>query len=557
MTCATIRFACLSGLIALLLIAGAPDLLGQTPSTTLKRVIVSEESHVASAGVVFDGRVLFRVAAVPAYTAEERAEVIAARIHEFADDLTVPPVAVRVMERSDSSDVMAGLRLLVSVVDADAALEGVERARLAEGLATKVRQAIIRYRSERTPEELWRSAGFAAAASLFFAIAVILVLWAARRLNALVEGRLSERIPSVQVQSYQILGAGQIWGGLKVIAKVVGLLLFLATAYVYLQFVLGLFPWTRPVADRLLEYFLDPLAVISRAVAAEIPNLILIVLIVLITRYTLKAVRSFFRAIGRGSITFAGFDADWAMPTYKILRVGIVAFSVIVAYPYVPGSESAAFQGITIFLGIILSLGSTSVISNIIAGHTMTYRRAYKVGDRVKIQDTVGDVMDMHLLVTHLRSLKNEVVAVPNSLIMNSQVVNFSALAREQGLILHRHIGISYEVPWRQVEAMLLEAVGRCPGFLKDPPPFVLQQGFGEFSLTYEVNAYCADAGSMPALYTALDRSIIDVFKEKGVQIMTPVYVAEPQAQRAIAETDQPGPPTGTAALRHLGNKPA
>jgi small-conductance mechanosensitive channel len=557
MTYAVLRFAKLFGLVALVLAAGVPGLSGQERAETLRRVVAPSQTRVTVAPVEFDGRVLFRVAAVPAYSAPERAQVIADRIKELAKDLTVPPVAVRVMERADSSDVVAGLRLLANIVNSDAELEGTDRTKLAERLATEIRQAIVRYRGERSPEKLWKGGASAAIATLVFVLGIVLVMWVGRRCNALVARRLSKRIPSVRVQSYQILRAEQIWGVLRTVVKFVGFLAFLAASYLYLQFVLGLFPWTRPIADRLLEYLLDPLALVSRAVAAEIPSLILIVLIVLITRYILKAARSFFAAIGRGRIAFAGFDPDWAMPTYKILRFGVIAFAVVIAYPSVPGSDSAAFKGMTIFLGVILSLGSTSVISNIIAGHTMTYRRAYKVGDRVKIQDTVGDVVEMHLLVTHLRTLKNEIVAVPNSLIMNSQVVNYTVLAREHGLILHRTIGIGYEAPWRQVEAMLLEAAGRTPGFLKDPPPFVLQLGFGEFCITYELNAYCADARAMPELYTALDRSIVDVFNEYGVQIMTPAYISDPQKPKVVPKADWYPPPAHGAPPRKLDKKSA
>jgi len=548
--CLALRVATLLGVAALLLVAGLPTSWGQQRGERLHTIQAPSQIQAPAAPVQFDGRVLFRLGPAPGYSAEERARLVANRIRKLAGDLAVPPVAIRVIERAQSSDVVAGLGLLVRVFASDAEIAETARTQLAERMASEIRRAVVRYRVERSPERLWKGAGLAAIATLLFALAIVLVLWAGKRCDAWITRRLSKRIPSVKVQSYQILRAEQVWGLLRSIVKFFGLLAFLTASYLYLQFVLGLFPWTRPIAERLLQYLLDPLVLVSQAVVAEIPSLILIVLIVLITRYGLKAARSFFAAIERGSITFSGFDQDWAMPTYKILRFAVVAFAVVIAYPYVPGSESAAFKGMSIFLGIILSLGSTSVISNIIAGHTMTYRRAYKVGDRVKIQDTIGDVVEMHLLVTHLRTLKNEIVAVPNSLIMNSQVVNYTALAREHGLILHRTIGIGYDVPWRQVEAMLLEAAGRTPDLLKDPPPFVLQLGFGEFCINYELNVYCADERAMPVLYTALDRNIVDVFNEYRVQIMTPAYISDPQKPKVVPKQDWHAPPAGEAAQR-------
>ena len=180
------------------------------------------------------------------------------------------------------------------------------------------------------------------------------------------------------------------------------------------------------------------------------------------------------------------------------MRTGIVAFGLVVAYPYIPGSGSGAFKGVSIFLGVIFSLGSSSAISNIIAGYTMTYRRAFRVGDRVAIGEVTGDVSEIRLQVTHLHAVKNEEVVVPNSTILNSNVVNYSALARKKGLILHTTVGIGYETPWRQVEAMLILAAERTPrASLREPAPFVLETALGDFCITYEINVYAGDARAM------------------------------------------------------------
>jgi small-conductance mechanosensitive channel len=482
----------------------------------------------ATAPVYFDGRILFMIGPDPKRSAEARAEATADGISDFARDRAIPASGLRVLERTQTSDIMAGARLLLRIGDADAERLGKDRAQLAALYASDIRSAVESYREARSPERLWKAFGLALLATAIFLGAIFLVLRSWRSIKAMVEQRLAKRIPSVKVQTFQILSAHQIWAALSLLGEFLGLLAFLIGGYLYLQFTLRLFPWTQALAERLLTYILDPLLVIGNAVGAEIPNLILILLVVVITRYVLKLTRSFFQAIGRGAIAFAGFEPYWAMPTYRILRILIVAFAVVMIYPYVPGSESAAFQGMTIFLGVVLSLGSTSVISNIIAGHTMTYRRAFRVGDRVRIGETVGDVAEMRLLVTHLRTPRNEMVAVPNSLIMNNQVVNYTALAEEEGIALHRRIAVGYEVPWRKVETLLLEAAGNTEGLVTDPPPFVLQLGFGEFAVNYEINAFCRDATKVPELYTALDRNILDAFNREGVQIMTPAYVADP-----------------------------
>ena len=230
----------------------------------------------------------------------------------------------------------------------------------------------------------------------------------------------------------------------------------------------------------------------------------------------------------------SGFDADWAQPTYKIVRLLVVVFALVVAYPYIPGAESPAFRGLSLFFGILVSLGSSSTISNIIAGYSQTYRRMFKVGDRVRIDEVTGDVVEVRLLVTHLHTVKNEEVIVPNSKILSGDVVNFSSLARTRGLILHTTVGIGYETPWRQVAAMLRMAADRTTGLLKDPEPFVRQKSLGDFAVTYELNAYCGNAQAMNALYSDMHRNILDVFNEYGVQIMTPAYEGDPAEPKVV-----------------------
>jgi small-conductance mechanosensitive channel len=279
---------------------------------------------------------------------------------------------------------------------------------------------------------------------------------------------------------------------------------------------------------------LGPLITIGRGLATIIPDLIFLAILFIITRWGLKLIRLFFNAVGRGEVSLAGFDAAWADATYRLVRVAVIILVLVVAYPYIPGSESEAFKGISIFMGVLFSLGASSAVSNMIAGYLITYRRAFKAGDRVKIGDALGDVTEMRLQVTHLRTVKNEEVIVPNSNILNNEVVNYSSLARKQGLILHTTVAINYSTPWRQVEAMLLAAAERTRGLLKQPAPFVLQKALGDFAVTYEINVYCDNAQAMGVLYTELHRNILDVFNEYGVQIMVPAYEGDPETPKVV-----------------------
>jgi small-conductance mechanosensitive channel len=274
-----------------------------------------------------------------------------------------------------------------------------------------------------------------------------------------------------------------------------------------------------------------------------IPDIVFLAVLILITRYVLKLVRLFFDSVGSGTVKLQQFDAEWAVPTYRLVRFLIIAFALVVAYPYIPGSGTDAFKGISVFIGVVFSLGSGSLMGNLIAGYSMTYRRAFKVGDWIKVGEHVGQVLEMRMLATHLRTAKNEKVILPSSLIVGSEVVNFNALAHERGLILHTTVGVGYEVPWRQVEAMLLEAAARTSGLLPDRAPFVLQLSLDTFNVVYEINVYCSTPEGMRLRYTELHRNILDVFNEYGVQIMTPAYEGDPFDRKVVPRDQWYAPP--------------
>jgi small-conductance mechanosensitive channel len=265
-----------------------------------------------------------------------------------------------------------------------------------------------------------------------------------------------------------------------------------------------------------------------------IPNLVFLGILIVVTRYGLKLIRALFDSVAVGTITWKGFDPDWGLPTYRLVRILVIAFAVVVAYPHIPGSESGAFKGVSLLIGLIFSLGSSSLIGNLIAGYSMTYRRAFRVGEVVKIGQHMGNVEQIRLLVTHLRTIKNEEVIVPNSNILASEVINYSSMANARGLILHTTVGIRYDVPWRQVEAMLLEAAARTEGLRRDPSPFVLQMELRDFCVTYQINVFCDKPHSMGAFKTALHRSILDVFNEYGIQVMVPAYESDPDQPKTV-----------------------
>ena len=452
---------------------------------------------------------------------------------------------------------------LLRILDADAALEHVRRAELARAHMVRVRQAIVDYRAARTRDARVGNGVTTLVATLVLALGIGLIVWLWRRLDVLMIARMEQHVHTVGIQSFEVVRGDQIRAALR--SGVLGLrtVVILVGILVYLGYLLSVWPATRGLSRDIVGFVLSPLEVIGGGIVRNVPSLVFLAVLFFVVRLVLRLVRLFFEMVGRGSVTLANFDADWAEPTYKIARIAIVAFGLIVAYPYIPGSESDAFKGVSLFIGIVFSLGSSSAISNIIAGYMMTYRRAFKVGDRVKIGDAMGDVLEMRLQVTHLKTFKNEEIVIPNSQILAGDVINYSSFVKTQGLILHTEVGIGYETPWRQVEAMLLQAAGRCqlPSG-ESPRAFVLLKKLADFAVTYEINVYCTEIRAMLPMYTALHRHILDVFNEYGVQIMTPAYEGDPEQPKIVPPKDwftapavAPSDPPFAAATTTAGDR--
>jgi small-conductance mechanosensitive channel len=534
MTCRRLQIRSLvAAFILLTLLPGQARAQDRVPPQVAADIAQLEQA-VPTAPVLVDGAMVLRVRGVSSYPAEQRAAAIAGRIRNLAADRAFKPDTLRVEETDVATQIMADRLLVMGVYDADAAIEGLSRQALATVYIGRIQSAIATYRGERSAQALQRAAVSALVATLVFIALVLAAIWIRRKLDALLDSRYKQRIDALAAKSQEVVSVTRVWKFLDASLRFIRSATILVLALVYLQYVFGLFPQTRPAAQRVTGYIVGPLATMWASFVAWIPDLIFLVILVFVVRIILRVMRRFFEAVEQGRIHLANFDPDWAAPTYKLLRPLVVAFALIVGYPYIPGSGSEAFKGVSLFLGIVFSLGSSSFIANMIAGYSMTYRRAFKLGDVVRIGDVMGVVTTIRLQVTHIRTIKNEEIVVPNSQILNASVTNYTSLAQSNGLILHTTVGIGYETPWRQVEAMLLDAARRTPGLMDAPPPYVLHLQLGDFCVTYELNVYCSDPTKMRAIYTDLHRHILDVFNEYGVQIMTPAYEGDPEVPKVV-----------------------
>lgn len=487
----------------------------------------TKEAEIAVAPVVLDGQTIFLVRErFFSFMPEDRAKVITEKISALARNPLISSKSIITINGETTTDIVADDRVIMTVTDGDAKSEGMNRQELATHYAEKIRGAIDNWKKQYSVRTIIRNSVLAFAVTLAMVLALILLKKAFAKLYVILFSWKDTRIPSLRIQKLEVLSSAQMTLSLIRIAKIFRLLVTVLLFYFYIPLVLSFFPWTRGISSQILHYVLYPLSTVWTSFITYIPDLFFILVILIITRYVIKAVKFIFTEIYKGRVIIPGFYADWAFPTFKIVRFLIIVFAVVVIFPYLPGAESPAFKGISIFVGVLFSLGSTSAVSNVVAGLIITYMRAFKIGDRVRISDTVGDVIHKDLLVTRIQTIKNVEVTIPNASVLSSHIVNYSTSAKDFGLVLHTTVTIGYDAPWRKVHELLIAAADATEHILKSPKPFVLQTALNDFYVSYELNAHTDRPLMMARIYSELHQNIQDKFNEAGLEIMSPHYSA-------------------------------
>jgi len=493
------------------------------PPQTSKSLVDPEAEAASPAAVLLGGDpVIWITAGAGPYAPQFRAERIAVRLEDAVHDRSLRDPTVTVAEVDGSSELRAGSRLLMVITARDAASVGSARETLARQYAQDLEKAIRQERQRYAPERLLRSGVYGVVATLAFLGA----LWVIRRLTRVAQGALERRARSLRAVPADMLSPDGLGRTIGALIRGIRLVLVLLGFDVYVTYVLGLFPWTRAVSVRLLGYLLTPVRTVLDAFIGYVPKLLFVVVIGAVVYAAIRLVGLLFREIRQGRLVFANFPAEWADPTNKIARVLLIAFGLVVAFPYLPASDSPAFAGVSVFMGVLVSLASSSALSNMMAGLVLTYTRAFRLGDRVRLGDAFGDVVDTSLLATHIRTIKNEDITIPNSIALGSAVTNYTRTGSTRGLILHTTVTISYDAPWRKVHDLLVSAALATPGVLQEPRPFVWQTALNDFYVSYEINAYTATPRQMVDIYAALHSRIQDAFHDGGVEIMSPHYTA-------------------------------
>ncbi|MDR1307003.1 MAG: mechanosensitive ion channel family protein [Treponema sp.] len=361
------------------------------------------------------------------------------------------------------------------------------------------------------------AASFAFIQCMLIWLTVLLFRGIKKKISVLV----GKYIPTLTIRKFRILESAQILGGLYFILRALKYVVIFVQLFLIIPLIFSLFAPTQNLAATLFGYVLTPLKQILHSLISYIPNLITIVIFVLIANYAIRSLKFFATRIEREKLVIPGFYPDWAQPTFNILRFLIYAFTIAVIYPYLPGSDSRIFQGVSVFVGIIVSFGSTSAINNLVAGIVLTYMRPFKLGDRIQIQNVTGFVVEKSPVIIRLRTHKNEYVTFPNSMALTSNIINYhtSTTENEQGLILYADITFGYTTPWETVHELLIAAALKTSHVLAEPKPFVLQTSLDDFYAHYQINAYTKNAGQVPAIYSELFSNIQSGFREAGLDL--------------------------------------
>jgi small-conductance mechanosensitive channel len=387
---------------------------------------------------------------------------------------------------------------------------------------------------QRFAEGNWVVSWVGVAATSLIALLVFLLLRALvrRGLGWMLEGS-GTRLPSIRFQNQEIFTRTEVLrlavGALRLLSYgVYALLLAL-----YLQTVFAFFPATRGIALALYGGLASAVVGVARSVVDYLPNLAFVAVIYFFGRFLIHATRVVFDGIEAGRIRLPGFYPEWSSTTFNLVRGLIVVFLVIVIFPYLPGAQSPAFQGVSIFLGVLLSLGSSGAVANMVSGLVLTYMRAFHVGDRVKIADAVGDVVERTIFVTRVRTIKNVDITIPNAMVLGNHIVNYSSQAKVGGVTLHTTVTLGYDVPWRRVHELLIDAARATGRIEAEPAPFVLQTALDDFYVQYELNAATREPERMAAIYSELHQQVQDRLHAAGIEIASPHLAAIRDGNRA------------------------
>lgn len=464
---------------------------------------------------------------VGSFSAEDRANTITGKIKKIYEDSFFDTDSIQVVPSDITQDIVyKGDFVIMSVLDIDAQSEKQSAAYLAKRNLNLIKKAIINQNENHS--QLPKRLGYTVLLILIVGFILFFVgkifnrikLYILKNSDKHFKGFVYNNITMLSPQRQQFV-VMRLYGFVKIIALIL-------IVYFSLPLLFSIFPATEDYTTTLLRWVLSPAKLAFLGFVGFLPSLFAIIVIIVIFKYALKIIKFFFDEIKKENIKIDGFYSDWAMPTFNIIRFLMMAFMLVIIFPYLPGSDSPIFKGVSVFVGVLFSLGSSNAIANMVAGLVITYMRPFKIGDFIKIGDVSGEVIEKTALVTRVRTPKFEDITIPNATVLSSTSTNFSANTKNasNGLLIHTTVTIGYDVPWKDIHKALIEAALKTDMIEQTPAPFVLQTSLDDFYVSYQVNVYTKEPTKQPRIYSSLHQNIQDSFNAAGIEIMSPHYKA-------------------------------
>lgn len=458
--------------------------------------------------------------------AKDRASNVVSRIHNLYEDDFVKVDSFKIENSEISADIVYKDLIITSVTELDALLEGKSKEEIAANYLKKIQDSITAERAANSITKLLTRIGLVLLILIVFSILILLI----NRLKAYGTRRIlterTQRIKDIKIKNYVLVTSVQ---KTRMFIHAINILrwgLIILIAFIVLPIVFSVFPFTQSWASNLIGLFTKPLKTAVLAIWHYIPNLITILVILAVMRYAVRFIKYIFSEIDKGKLEINGFHRDFAMPTFTIVRFLLHAFTLVLIFPYLPGANSDIFKGISVFIGILFSLGSSSAISNIIAGLVITYMRPFRIGDRITIADKTGVVIEKSPLVTRLRTIKNEEITIPNSSVLSGNTVNYSTFS-EDGICFQVELTVGYEEPWQRIHELLLNIPPRVKRVKLNPAPFVLQKQLDDFYVLYELNVFIERSAEIEFARSEIFQLILDDFLTAGIDMNGPHIYAK------------------------------
>ena len=455
-------------------------------------------------------------------TPESRVEDLREKIIDIGTSLTFFTDSIYIFEGEFTTDIMAGDALLMSVTDNDGMWQNQTRQELAAEYRTIIEAKIQELHAEYGLKRKLIGVLYVVGSMFVLGLLIWATNYAYRRWRYRLLRKLLRRTRPLAIKDYEVLNLHRQGILFLTCFNVLRYLIILLLLFIFVPMFFAAFPETKSFTYTIFGYLWNPFVSILKSVLSFLPKFFQIIVIIFCFRYLVKGLHYLMNEIGSGRLKVNGFYADWAQPTYLILRVLCYSFMIVMIWPLLPSSDSQVFQGVSVFIGVIISLGSSSIIGNVMAGMVMTYMRPFHVGDFIKYGDMEGFVIEKSVLVTRIRTRKNDVVTIPNSNLMTSQTTNYTFSAHNYGVIVHTKVTIGYDMQWQLIRDLLLDAASKTSHLQKKPEPFVRITALDDFYVEYEINAYTRKSEMLSDIYSELHQNILDSFHSNGVEIMSP-----------------------------------